>query len=358
MLSKAVDKGLLGEALEGPQVSRDPVVIRIRNEGDMDHLKGYLVESYGRRYRQAEREWAETTSAESERTETLVKKQKTPFKISRWLLLLLFLIVTFIRGSTYWGWTGFQDLLYKSGAYAWTCEGEGAAAENISYQKIGEGIYVDCPARKNAINNLYTIAFAANFIFSAFGGFILDRVGPKITLLGATLLDAAGWCLLSVSSQAFPAYIASFLLIGMATDPGYLALLYVSNLFPRKQSTVMGVMGSCRSLSFSIPVILAAVYKGAAYKETDLWKFLAFYIVVGLGTCLLIGLLFVPLRPFKAAADLQKEEKERKAAELRETSLKSIPASFFEPWAADAAAAGTTTAAGHCQGRVRAPMLG
>ncbi|KAL8453000.1 hypothetical protein Emag_002086 [Eimeria magna] len=307
------------------------LVLRIRGPEDMEHALNFLGNLHGGEFRRLEKEWEgqpELNGTECEYLK-LVRSQATPFGANRSILLGLFLVVVFVRGCTYWGWNGVQDMLYKSGAFDWRCD---PFSEDTSYLQIGNMEFIDCPARKSSINDLYTTAFASNFIFSAVGGVILDRVGPKLTLLGSILVDGTGWLLLSAASRHFVAYVPSLIFIGMAADPGYLALICVANLFPRRESTVMGVMGSVRSLSFAVPVIMAAVYKHSSFGPSDLWKVLLFYILLGLGLCLLICLLFVPRKPFLGAEDFRRAARDEELVNLRKKLLLNLPAEFFVPW--------------------------
>lgn len=307
-------------------------VVRIRGPDDMKYVTDYLRCHHEREYCLLEQSWEKESplnEAECQYVKRVVS-QLTPHNFSRFVLVGLFLVVVFIRGCTYWGWNGLQDLLYKSGAFAWRCDPTSAEA---SFQEVGSEKYLDCPQRKHAINDLYTAAFASNFIFSAVGGMILDRIGPKLTLSGAILVDAAGWTLLAVASETVVSYVPALVFIGMAADPGYLPLLCIANLFPNKESTVMGVMGSVRSLSFAVPVIMAEVYKSSSMEPGFLWKVLVVYIVAGLGICLIICLLFVPREPFLGAEDFRRMEREEQLQTTRQQLLSSLPPSFFSRWA-------------------------
>ncbi|OEH76811.1 uncharacterized protein LOC34622516 [Cyclospora cayetanensis] len=317
-----------------PPPGSSPTVLRIRGPGDLKHLTDYVAAEYMEAYLLLEKQWEREPCLNTRDCEHVkkVRSQRRPLGAHRYLLLSLFLVVVFLRGCTYWGWNGVQDMLYKSGAFLWLCE---PTSLDIVYQEVGDQLYMDCPPRKNAINDLYTAAFAANFIFSAAGGIILDKIGPKMTVLGAILVDAVGWALLAVASASVMSYVPALILIGMAADPGYFSLLCVANLFPKQESTVMGVMGSVRSLSFALPVIMAEVFKASSFSGASLWKVLLFYILVGLGICLFICVLFVPSKAFMGAEDFRREERKEQVTSLRKRILTSVPASFFKPWMDD-----------------------
>lgn len=318
----------------GVQVAPAPAVVaeplerpvKIWRIQDMDNLKDEAKKVYKKHYSEEQKKWKSEPSLNSPKCEfrSRVRTQYTPFGANRWLLLILALVAVLIRGCTYWGWNGLQDMLYKSGAFSWQCDA--ALSPTL---RIGSGVYSDCPERKESINNLYTMAFACNFIFSAFGGYVLDRIGPRATLAGAIVMDIAGWTLLAIASETVQTYIPALMLIGMAADPGFLALLCTANLFPNREGTVMGVMGAVRSLSFAVPVVMAAIYERDNFGEQDLWKVVVVYVGVLLTLCLVICAFFVPAKPFKGAEDFRREHRENRLQHLKEKTLSLLPDSFY-----------------------------
>ncbi|KAL8270620.1 hypothetical protein Esti_005441 [Eimeria stiedai] len=219
---------------------------------------------------------------------------KAHIPLNRYALLALYLIVVLLRGCTYWGWNGIQEMLYKSGAYLWECNDQSVVTE----LRIGNEKYVDCPVRKQLLGGIFTTALGSNMLSSFLAGVALDALGPKITLFIGILMDVVGWTLLGVSGEKFQAYYAAAFCIGVSADPGYLPLLSISKLFPKNSSFVISVMGSLRSISFSVPVIMSAIYQSAAYGPNDLWKMCIGYVGVGQGISLLVCLFFVPMKSF------------------------------------------------------------
>ncbi|KFG43507.1 transporter, major facilitator family protein [Toxoplasma gondii FOU] len=232
------------------------------------------------------------------------KQIPIPCGLNRYVLAFLFCIVVLMKGCTYWGWNGMQDMLYKSGAYSWECSVDSAGAGVIV---IGDIEYPDCPGRKNMINNLYTATFSAHFISSAISGVLLDAAGPKICMLSAIAVEAAGWLLIGFSSESFQGYYAGGVFLGVAADPGYLPLLSMANLFPGNQSFIMAVLGSLRSISFAVPVVMSAIYQGDGFGENDFWKIVVFYVAVCLGLATCISLFTVPMHVFKPQSELVQE---------------------------------------------------
>ncbi|CDJ38001.1 major facilitator superfamily domain-containing protein, putative [Eimeria tenella] len=248
-----------------------------------------------------------------------LKALKLHIPLNRYLLLFLYLVVVLLRGCTYWGWNGIQEMLYKSGAYLWEC----GDPESVTELRIGGAKYVDCPARKQMLGGIFTTALGSNMLSSFLAGIVLDAVGPKITMLIGVVMDIVGWLLLGFSGEGFRAYYAAAFCIGVASDPGYLPLISISKLFPSNSSFVISIMGSVRSISFAIPVVMSAVFQSPSFRPEDLWQMCVGYVGVGQGLSLLVTLLFVPMASFKApaaAAAGEQQQQQLPAEELRDAS--------------------------------------
>lgn len=242
-----------------------------------------------------------------------LKAMKLHIPLNRYALLVLYLLVVLLRGCTYWGWNGIQEMLYKSGAYLWECND----LEVISELKIGNEKYIDCPLRKQMLGGIFTTALGSNMLSSFFAGVALDTFGPKITLFIGIIMDVIGWTLLGFSGENFQAYYAAAFCIGVGTDPGYLPLLSISKLFPNNSSFVISIMGSLRSVSFAVPVIMSAIYQSSSFGSDDLWRMCIGYVGVGQGIAMVVCLLFVPMASFK----VQVEEVESDEPEPKERAL-------------------------------------
>lgn len=226
-----------------------------------------------------------------------LKAKKLHIPLNKYALLVLYLLVVLLRGCTYWGWNGIQEMLYKSEAYLWECNDP----ETITQLRIGNQTYADCPNRKQLLGGIFTTALGSNLLSSFFAGVALDALGPKITLFIGILMDVIGWTLLGFSGKNFQAYYAAAFCIGVSADPGYLPLLSINKLFPKNSSFVISIMGSLRSVSFAIPVIMSAIFQTSSFGKDDLWRMCIGYVGVGQGISLLVCLLFVPMASFTKA---------------------------------------------------------
>ncbi|KAJ3542564.1 hypothetical protein NM688_g5958 [Phlebia brevispora] len=158
-------------------------------------------------------------------------------------------------------------------------------------------------------SQLTTIALAGmvgQYPFAAFVGKVLDRHGPRICSLAASLLFALGFGLFSIeisrapddvpspSTLAFCKLTISFTFVGLATVFSYFSIVFsATNTFP----TYTGIAsGTTMALFGSSPLVLAAL---AAYLFTDssiglnVSSFLAFLAVIT-GVTHLFGAVFLP----------------------------------------------------------------
>eukprot|EP01070_Trichotokara_eunicae_P004771 Trichotokara_eunicae@DN4159_c0_g1_i2.p1 len=81
------------------------------------------------------------------------------------------------------------------------------------------------------------------------GGLLLDFCGGKVTVVCSLFVATAGWALIAFSSESFNAYYAGAVLVGMGADPSFFCCMDIANLFPGYTSTIIGLMGSARSIA-------------------------------------------------------------------------------------------------------------
>eukprot|EP00921_Rhytidocystis_pertsovi_P014150 GHVQ01023056.1.p1 GENE.GHVQ01023056.1~~GHVQ01023056.1.p1 ORF type:complete len:617 (+),score=50.19 GHVQ01023056.1:648-2498(+) len=242
----------------------------------------------------------------------------TPFGLNRFILLALYIGYTFLTGCVYWGWNGMQDMLYKSGAFLWRCDG--VPLDEMDSIHVGDTSYPTCAGRRNAIGDMYTTAFACHFAFSAVAGVLLDLFGPKLCSLLGLSMQALGWILLSVAGESSAAaYYAGAGFIGSGADTAYLPLLSLANLFPKNEAMILSVLGSVRSTSFAIPIIMSIIFINGEFAPNEFNQFCYGYVAIGIGYAILCSVLFVPRRPFKVAGrtDTQAASPEEQEAAAR-----------------------------------------
>ncbi|PHJ22007.1 major facilitator family protein [Cystoisospora suis] len=214
---------------------------------------------------------------------------RTPYGLSRWIVLAIFCVYSFLAGPCYWNWTPLADVLFVRGAYEWNC-----TEEDWDFSaKLQEP---KCNAQDVAVQRLFTISMASDFSFSALSGLLLDYAGPKVTGLFGTVVLLVAWCLWGAASHSVQTFVPAAVLWGVSFSAAFFPCLSVANLFPTSRNTVIAVLGSCRSLANLIPLLLRAL----ALNEPDLASSI-FYYYGGccIGICVCTALLFLPTKPWQ-----------------------------------------------------------
>lgn len=232
-------------------------------------------------------------------------KQKTPFNINRYLLLLIYIIYTFLSACPYFGWTPLSRLLFKSGAYEWLCTNPNSNTGDSEFKCIDQN--------KN-VSQLFTIAMASHFTMSAVAGFLIDRVGPKFTSLIGQTLNFIGWLLLGFCGQNFRGYIPAFMFIGAGSDVGFLPTLLLANVFPGSSAVCITILGSAVSASFAIPLIMFTIWD--KYSSITFFDLCFGYIFIGPLLCAGIALLLIPYKSFVGEDSVQQLTKDNSSKEL------------------------------------------
>ncbi|KAK1936096.1 hypothetical protein X943_001388 [Babesia divergens] len=230
-----------------------------------------------------------------------------PPYLNPYLRLFIYIAYILTSGCIYWGWNGLQMILYKGGAFEDLCVG----AEGVTKKIIEGAEFIDCPARAGGINNLYTLAYATHFICSFVGGRILDQFGPRVCFLVGHAFTATAWVMVFCLTKYGNVLRAAFVIIGLFCEACYIPLLSVSMYFPNGNSTVMAVMGSCRSLSYLIPSLLAWIYYIDGVEQSMIAVIGVCYVLLTNVVCFVSGAFIVPkvlpIAPSDAAIEDNKE---------------------------------------------------
>ncbi|XP_955239.1 uncharacterized protein TA05145 [Theileria annulata] len=241
--------------------------------------------------------------------------------------MIAYVLMIFLTGCTYWGWSGIQELLYKAGSYENLCDN----VLEKSVMVIGGKEYIDCGPRKSGINNLFTIAYSAHFITSVFTGAFLDSLGSKYLYVIGQALNLVAWIFIGALPKVHCVLVTSFFVIGLTAESIYMPLLSLSYNFPNKRSLVISLLGSSRSLSYFIPSLMSLIYQLEFFKPHYLYIICTVYAVLGNLVCMIVGFLIVDVR-FDSPLE---EPEEIQEFELRIDSSKTLPLidrakNFFE----------------------------
>ncbi|CDR98038.1 hypothetical protein BBBOND_0405220 [Babesia bigemina] len=210
--------------------------------------------------------------------------------INPFFRLFIYIYYILSSGCIYWGWNGIQEILYKAGAFEELCNGSTEVTQKVLYNAQ----YIDCPARAGGINNLYTLAYSTHFICSFFSGWLLDRFGPRICFLVGHFFSAAAWLLIFCFPTNGRLLQVAFVLVGLFCEACYIPMLSVSKYFPNGSSTVIAIMGSCRSLSYFVPTLLAWIYHLGNVEKKMLFAIGIGYLLVANVLCFVSGLFVIP----------------------------------------------------------------
>ncbi|KAF8819009.1 transporter, major facilitator family protein [Cardiosporidium cionae] len=237
--------------------------------------------------------------------------QPTPFSTNRFSLLIGYFIYSALTASVYFGWPGFSNMLFDSGAYAWNCN---------NMEKVTGARYL-CESQDSAVQRLFQIALPSHFLTSAVAGTLIDTIGPKYTACIGQILNFISWILLSFASSSFNVYILAFVLMGAGADTGFLPVLHVSNLFVGHSGFIVALMGAAASSSFAVPTILDIIHSGGSISFQHIcWG----YSVVIVMALIYAAFLF-PKNVFQAEESLN-------VASLNQEDSKNEPESFTGGW--------------------------
>ncbi|CDJ64748.1 hypothetical protein, conserved [Eimeria necatrix] len=223
-------------------------------------------------------------------------KQATPLNLNRYVLLLLYILQTFMTGCVYFGWAPLSAMLLKAGVFSFKCTPDGKGGFVDDQRQQGNN-YI-CDQQDASVQSLFVITLATHCTMSAVAGAMMDTLGPKITSMIGQCFNITAWCLISTlnADSRVRAYMG-FICMGLGADTAFLPTLLITRLFPGSAATIITLMGSASSASFAIPLILNTYIADGGI--SGCWWY------VGFGPCLflVVDALVMPLKPFIAFDD-------------------------------------------------------
>ncbi|CXI32183.1 transporter, putative [Plasmodium berghei] len=212
-------------------------------------------------------------------------------KINRWIVLVIYSIVASIGTFVHGGFSGWQPIIYKSGAFIELCK-EGDVIE--SFRVDENNVYDTCGNRDAAVNNLFTISFFVHFFLSSISGYVLDTFGERICFLWGQSILALGFILLSIIKHSYAWYVF-FMCLGISADLSFIPLLKLSKYFNKKESLIFGILGSARSTGFGIGSFLKiAFFYTFNFKNNEFYILCIFYLLTCSLFSFMVGLFIVP----------------------------------------------------------------
>ncbi|UKJ88800.2 hypothetical protein MACJ_002046 [Theileria orientalis] len=211
--------------------------------------------------------------------------------------LLIYSYIVVLTGNAFMGWTGFQELLYKAGSFEDLCD-----TATSGFTTIGTYRTIDCSARKAAMNQLYTIAFSVNFMFSLFSGGVLKIFGHKITFLFGHMANFLSWITMGLFPRNGTLLRIIMVIMGLASEATYLPLTTVSLYFPEDKSLILSILGSFRTVSFFMTTILSYIYLSPRVKKEHFYVVIIIFAFIAYFGSFVIGIFIVPWNFFKPHA--------------------------------------------------------
>lgn len=206
----------------------------------------------------------------------------------RWVYVACTLVLAFIFGAPFLNWPPFTTLFDEAGAYNSVC-----TPDSEGYREGDDGLLY-CKEKLVWIDTLATFTGSTMFCFTFVGGVLLDCFGSKVCTAtgGAGLL--LGWLIIASSGIHFNGFKAGMFFLGAGTDLCIFGLLPAANLFPGYNSTVIAMLGTARSLTFTVPIIMKALLVNAGFSLRAIA--LGFSAILVASLCVVI--FFVPSQPF------------------------------------------------------------
>lgn len=210
-------------------------------------------------------------------------KQKTPFNISRFWLLIIIVIYTATSACIYFDWSAIRNLLLSVGKY--------------KHLNVNPYTDITLSPQYKRINSLYPMTLAIHFTMSVFCGFLYDHIGPKFTAMIGQMCNIISWILLSIDSTTVDTTLLSFVFLGLGADTAFIPILTISNLYPDASTFILTVVGAAASLSYAVPATLNFIC--SKYPNAPFSYICYGYIFLILLPCLLVATFLLPLKPFK-----------------------------------------------------------
>ncbi|KEG01766.1 major facilitator superfamily-related transporter, putative [Plasmodium vinckei vinckei] len=225
-------------------------------------------------------------------------EQGSGLKINRWAVLVIYSILSGIGTFVHGGFSAWQPIIYKTGAFSELCKPGDTMEE---FRVDANHIYQTCGNRDAAVNNLFTLSFFVHFFLSSVSGFVLDSYGEKVCFLWGQTILALGFILLSIIKHSY-AWYAFFICLGVSADLSFIPLLKLSKFFPKQESLIFGILGSARSFGYAIALFLKFGFFYTFNLKND-----EFYVIciIYLLTCSLfsfiVGIFIVPTKNNKVS---------------------------------------------------------
>ncbi|SCQ16135.1 major facilitator superfamily-related transporter, putative [Plasmodium ovale] len=216
---------------------------------------------------------------------------KNDLKVNKWVAVALYSIVASVSTFVHAGFSGWQPIVYKTGAFSELC----GPNDEVQIFRVDDKIsYKSCGNRDAAVNNLFTLSFFVHFFLSSVSGYVLDTFGEKICFLSGQIILTAAFVSLTFLKFSYVWYLF-FLLLGVSADLSFIPLLKISKYFPGQESLIFGILGSARSTGFGVGLLLKlGFFYTFDFKENEFYILCLFYMFTCILYSFLVGIFIMP----------------------------------------------------------------
>ncbi|VUZ94762.1 apicomplexan amino acid transporter ApiAT2, putative [Plasmodium vivax] len=212
-------------------------------------------------------------------------------RVNKWVAVGLYSVVAAVATFVHAGFSGWQPIIYKSGAFSELC---GPTDEKQEFKVDANTSYMTCGNRDAAVNNLFTLSFFVHFFLSSVSGYVLDTFGEKVCFLSGQIILAGAFLSLAVLKFSYVWYMF-FLMLGISADLSFIPLLKISKYFPGQESLIFGILGSARSTGFAVGLLLKfAFFYAYSFKDSEFYILCLFYLCTCSLYAFMVGIFIMP----------------------------------------------------------------
>lgn len=202
--------------------------------------------------------------------------------------ITLYTMITISRFM--WAFPPFYDMLLKSNAFAWLCEGQ---QEQVVIRGIPQPFL--CLAQDEAISRIYSLVSGSVLVSSIFAGALNLIIGAKKCGMIGSALIFVGTIIMGVSNETFRAHHIAAVLLGFGMDTVAFPCFNATLLFPGRELFVTSILASGISIGMALPLFMKLLVEKFAIRFSAL---MIGYAFLAPGLCFVLYTLFYPPNRF------------------------------------------------------------
>ena len=185
---------------------------------------------------------------------------------------------------------------------------------------IQEGVYSDrcvidqtvpskeaCIAQDLKLNDMFTISAALTNLMALPVGYILDRVGPRISGILGSICLFLGSCFFIMANSWYPTidpYLMGYIMFAMGGPFVFISCFQLANSFPKRSGTILAVLTGSFDTSSALFLGYRLIYQSLPH-GLSLRKFFTIYLIVPV-FILICQCTFMPHESYKTMGTIAK----------------------------------------------------